>query len=380
VATARTAVRLVALLMTTAVLMSGLPSGAVHADPSRATEQAAAELERLNTVVDSAVEDFHDAEIAVAKAQRADAAARLALTQAQQRVSELQAGLADVAAAAYRSGGASPVLALIVSGSAEGFVEGASSLEHVARSKADRLAEFAVARRDLERQAAASARELTKLRALESRLAAKRAEIEAAVERQTALLKKLRAADKRREAAERAAAARAAAARAAEERARRAAAEAARVAASRATRSRTTDRADSDDGDDDSDGTSEPTAPVPSSGRGAIAVRFAYAQLGKPYRWAADGPGSYDCSGLTMAAWAAAGVSLSHSSRMQINEGRRVSWSQLQPGDLVFYGSPIHHVGIYIGGGRKIAAPQTGDVVKIASASRPDYVGATRPG
>jgi cell wall-associated NlpC family hydrolase len=361
--------------MTTTALLAGLPFAAVHADPSRATEQAAAELERLNTVVDSAVEDFHDAEIAVAKAKRADANARLSLSQAQQRVTDLQSGLEDVVAAAYRTGGANPVLSLIASGSAERFVDGAASLQHVARSKADRLAQFAAARQDLERRAAASARELAKLRELESRLAAKRAEIEAAVERQTALLARLRAADKRREAAERAAAARAAAARAAAERARReaAAAEAAEVRAreaSRATRSRT----------DSSSQDNQVSSPVPTSGRGAIAVRFAYAQLGKPYRWAADGPSSYDCSGLTMAAWAAAGVSLSHSSRMQINEGRRVSWSQLQPGDLVFYGSPIHHVGIYIGGGRKIAAPQTGDVVKISSASRPDFVGATRPG
>jgi cell wall-associated NlpC family hydrolase len=121
---------------------------------------------------------------------------------------------------------------------------------------------------------------------------------------------------------------------------------------------------------------------VPASGRAKLAVNFAYAQLGKPYEWAADGPGSYDCSGLTMAAWRAAGVSLPHSSGMQYGYGTHVSQSQLQPGDLVFFYSPISHVGLYIGGGKMIHAPRPGDVVKITSISGSymPYVGATRPG
>jgi cell wall-associated NlpC family hydrolase len=124
-----------------------------------------------------------------------------------------------------------------------------------------------------------------------------------------------------------------------------------------------------------------PPADVPASGRAGVAVAAAKAQLGKPYVWAADGPSSYDCSGLTMYAWAQAGVSLPHSSRMQISSGTQVSRSQLQPGDLVFYGSPIHHVAMYVGGGQIIHAPQAGDVVKYASLDMGlSYAGATRPG
>lgn len=107
-------------------------------------------------------------------------------------------------------------------------------------------------------------------------------------------------------------------------------------------------------------------------------MRSAYQQLGKRYVWAADGPDTFDCSGLTMFVWAKAGVSLSHSSRAQFNEGRRVSKSELRPGDLVFYGSPIHHVGIFIGGDQYIAAPQTGDVVRIKNINRRDWTGAVR--
>ena len=77
--------------------------------------------------------------------------------------------------------------------------------------------------------------------------------------------------------------------------------------------------------------------------------------------------------------WAKAGVSLPHSSKAQYSGGRKVAKSDWQPGDLVFYGSPIHHVGIYVGGGKMISAPQTGDVVKLQNAFRDDYVGAVRP-
>ena len=110
-----------------------------------------------------------------------------------------------------------------------------------------------------------------------------------------------------------------------------------------------------------------------------MAVRTAYAQLGDPYVWGADGPSSFDCSGLTMYSWAAAGVSLPHSSRAQYSSGRHVARSNLQPGDLVFFYSPISHVGIYIGGGQMIDAPHPGASVRITSISTMPYSGATRP-
>jgi peptidoglycan DL-endopeptidase CwlO len=114
---------------------------------------------------------------------------------------------------------------------------------------------------------------------------------------------------------------------------------------------------------------------APRSGVVDIALKY----LGCPYQWAASGPRRFDCSGFTMFVYAQVGVSLSHSSRSQINEGQRVSRANLQPGDLVFFGSPIHHVGMYIGGGRMVHAPHTGDVVSIDPAFRSDYAGACRP-
>ena len=116
------------------------------------------------------------------------------------------------------------------------------------------------------------------------------------------------------------------------------------------------------------------------SGKGAIVVRAAMSKLGAPYVWAAAGPNAFDCSGFTMWAWAQAGVSLPHSSRMQYAVLPKVSMSALQPGDLIFSYSPIHHVGIYIGGGNFIHAPHSGDVVKITAVAGYPVVGAGRPG
>jgi cell wall-associated NlpC family hydrolase len=110
------------------------------------------------------------------------------------------------------------------------------------------------------------------------------------------------------------------------------------------------------------------------------AVDFALAQLGKPYAFGAAGPHSYDCSGLTMAAWRAGGVSLPHLAAAQYHYGTHVGLAHLQPGDLVFMYHPIGHVSIYIGNGKVVSAPQTGENVKIVplAQQRRDIVGATR--
>ena len=107
--------------------------------------------------------------------------------------------------------------------------------------------------------------------------------------------------------------------------------------------------------------------PIPKiAGAHGKAVTFAFNQLGEPYHYGADGPGSWDCSGLTMMAWNAAGKSLPHNAAAQYSATARISKSALEPGDLVFYRN-LKHVAIYIGNNTIIAAPQTGDVVKKES-------------
>ena len=122
-----------------------------------------------------------------------------------------------------------------------------------------------------------------------------------------------------------------------------------------------------------------------SARMGNVVANWALSQLGKPYLWAADGPSSYDCSGLTMRAWEKAGVQIDHWTGTQWTSGPHVPLDELRRGDLLFFGAVtsnpgnIHHVGMYIGRGLMVHAPQTGDVVRIASMWRRDLVGATRP-
>jgi peptidoglycan DL-endopeptidase CwlO len=121
--------------------------------------------------------------------------------------------------------------------------------------------------------------------------------------------------------------------------------------------------------------------PAPPGGSGGlIALGFARAQLGKPYEWGATGPATFDCSGLTMQAWGAAGVVLPHFAAAQYAAVAHVAVADLQPGDLVFFGSDIHHVGIYAGGGQMIDAPFTGTVVRYDSIFWGDLLGGGRPG
>ena len=105
-----------------------------------------------------------------------------------------------------------------------------------------------------------------------------------------------------------------------------------------------------------------PPVSAPVAGGAATAVRVALSKLGDPYVFAAAGPNAFDCSGLTMYAWGQAGVSLPHNAAAQAADVQPISYGQLQPGDLVFYGSPIYHVGIYVGGGNVVEAnnPSTG--------------------
>ncbi|WP_280316298.1 bifunctional lytic transglycosylase/C40 family peptidase [Nocardia wallacei] len=136
-------------------------------------------------------------------------------------------------------------------------------------------------------------------------------------------------------------------------------------------------------------------APAPGSGdcrtiqaanpAAAQAISFACAQLGQPYVWGGDGPseGGWDCSGLTKAAYATVGIDLPRTTYDQIHVGPRIPEDQLQPGDLVFYGTDadVHHVGLYLGAGKKVEAPTFGVPVQVSDLRYPgdDYYGATRP-
>jgi len=129
----------------------------------------------------------------------------------------------------------------------------------------------------------------------------------------------------------------------------------------------------------------DPTTSAAPASVVSAALDFARAQLGKPYVWGATGPDSFDCSGLTQAAYAAAGVRLPRVAQDQWFAGPHVDLGAIQPGDLLFWASDtsapatIHHVAFYLGGGQILAAPHTGDVVKVEPLYLEGYLGAVRP-
>jgi cell wall-associated NlpC family hydrolase len=347
------------MLVATLCALTLLPRVAT-ADPSQSTLAAKRELARLNDEVSNATEDYDAAALALDAARR-DAARAQARVEAKQRaVLSLQEGIGGLVSAAYRgNGGVDPLLQLMTTATPETFLDRAGTLDAVSRNQASQMRGLRAARRALAQDQALAREKVAAADRIADGMARTKDRIEKAIARQKVLVAKLETEDARRERlAREAAARRAAQLAAAREAARR---KALIAAAARASRSR-----------------SASLYTGPASGRASVAVAEAYRQLGKPYRWAAAGPDEFDCSGLTMWVWAKAGVSLPHSSRAQFNEGHHVSQNELQPGDLVFFGSPIHHVGIYVGNGNMINAPETGDVVKVAPAFRSDYVGAVR--
>ena len=325
------------------VALSALPAATSHADPRPSLSEVQRQVDALNAQVDVAVEQYAQSKLALATAQRRSAVAQSRVRSAEEQLRSIRKAMAGVAAAAYKSGGTDQFVQLVNTSTPQTFLDRASSLNRIAAVQSVQLAAAATARHRLDSAHRDAAQVLAVQDAIARAMAGHKATIEAALAQEQHLLGSLKAEERARFNAQRAAEA--------------------RNAALRASRS----RADN------------PTYNGPASGRAGIAVAEAYRKLGSPYVWAASGPNSFDCSGLTMWVWGKAGVSLSHSAAAQYESNPHVSRANIQPGDLVFFGSPIHHVGIYIGNGQMISAPHSGDVVKVQQAFRSDYVGAARP-
>jgi cell wall-associated NlpC family hydrolase len=356
-------------------LVSGPAASAHGARASVKAQIAAAErhLHALNAQAEVATERYNAARIRLATSQRSAHAAQAQLAAAQTRLHRLQASVTAFAVAAYRGNTATSAMSTLASGSTKEFLNRMSSLQAISASESQTIAGEAAAQRTQEQAQVNAAAALTAQRSATAALAANRRQIVAAAAQEHTVLSNLQAKERRiiqrakRRAARRAA--RIAAARLAAQKA--AAAAAARQVASQPASQPSLPR---------------PATHVAASGGAATAVRWAYREIGKPYVWAAAGPNSFDCSGLTQYVWAKAGVYLGHYTGSQWNEGTHVSRSAVQPGDLVFFATntsdpgTIHHVGIYVGGGMMIDAPYTGVNVRKDYAFRSDFIGAVRPG
>jgi cell wall-associated NlpC family hydrolase len=319
----------VLLAVATALLIT-VPS-AGQADPTSITD-----------VQKKIGELYHDAEVATEQYngyQDRMRAAERELKVTQERVGEQQNQLDKLltengifATMAYRSGGVDQTLQLFLSDDPQQFLEQATMLDQLSAQQADALRRVEMARQDLLTIRAQATRQIGEIEQLQIAMTEKRDAIEASMRKANALLATLKLEQR---------------------------------AFLRSTGSLV----------------------VPDSikenlpgGRAGKAVTFAMDQIGEPYVWGATGPSSWDCSGLTLGAYRAAGVTLPRVAAAQAQVGVSVSKSHLQPGDLVFFYSPISHVGIYIGEGLMIHAPHPGDVVKVTAIDTMPFVAARRVG
>ncbi len=360
--------RLLAGVLLAALGIAVLP-GSAAADPAPSLAEVQQRVEALRQEAGDAAERYNDAKVGLSETNRRMRSAQNRYAVTLRHLDAMKVVVGRIAVASYKSGGMDPTVALVLADSPTSFLRQASDLSQLSKRQSTMLAGMEAARLQAAVDRKAVADQRARARALTSRIATEQSAVESRLTQARDLLAGLEAEQQARLLAQ-----------------QRAATRRALAARSEAPRSSRSDRPAGDGAGSDPapGGDAGAAAPgndseVAPSGRAMAAVRAAYAQLGDPYVWGADGPGSFDCSGLTMYAWAAAGVSLPHSSAAQYGAVRRVALSDLQPGDLVFYYSPISHVAIYIGGGKVIDAPYPGLSVHISGLHSMPLVGAGRP-
>lgn len=313
-----------------------------NAAPSADLLRVRQEVEQLQ---DDAAEAGENAQAAKVQLQRLRAQLNAVQQEADSQkavVEKIRNSLATIAVARYKSTGLGEGVELLFSSDPSLYLSSAGSLENITRKQAAQLRKFATAKQRLDATSLTVADKLRLVQAAEARYRAQAAQVKSKLEAAEKLLSKLEAKDRERlrkiqemDAAEREAYSR----------------EQAKLANT-------------------------------VSGRAGLALRYAVKQIGDNYVWGAAGPVRWDCSGLTMRAFEQAGVRLPHSSRAQFNYGRSIARNNLLPGDLVFFGTPISHVGIYIGKGKMVHAPRPGARVQIVEFGnyfgKKRYVGARR--
>jgi cell wall-associated NlpC family hydrolase len=297
-----------------------LPAEPAVAKPKQTLSQAKAELAKLNKEVDRLDDKYNKAKGEWQAAKAKLATLTKSVKEDQKTYDGLRQRVAQLAAAAYESGGQEGDLpTLAASKDPEDVLGDISMFTQLSRNRSTAVTQFLAAAQMLKRQQAEAQEATDDLASKKNVLVAQQKKIKKSVDTQQKLVDKL--------------------------------------------------------GGGPSSGPIGGTYTGPASGPTRVALQYAFSKLGDPYVFGGAGPNSFDCSGLTMMAWRQAGVSLSHYVPDQYNETRRVAKADLQPGDLVFFDG-LNHVGMYIGGGQFIHAPHTGTVVQKENLNGPYYSGA----
>lgn len=313
-----------------------------QAAPTTDLRAVRAQVEQLQEDAAEAGENAQAAKIQLAKLKKQLSSVQQQADVQRQSVESIRKSLATIAISRYKSTGLGEGLELLFSSDPSLYLSAAGSLENVTRKQAIELRKYATAKQRLDASTLTVSDKLKLVQAAEARYRAQAAQVGKKLAQAEKLLAKLEKEDRERllkiQAMD-------------EEERRKYSIEQAKLANA-------------------------------VSGRAGVALRYAVQQIGDNYVWGAAGPIKWDCSGLTMRSFQQAGVRLPHSSRAQFSYGRSITRSNLQPGDLVFFGSPISHVGIYIGKNKMVHAPRPGARVQIAEFGnyfgRKKYVGARR--
>ncbi|MFB7286320.1 C40 family peptidase [Actinacidiphila glaucinigra] len=347
----RAAVGLTTAALATVTLFGESASAAPASPDKPSITEVKAQVDKLFHQAEAATERYNGAkEQTEQQRTRADAL----LDQVARKTETLNTArrtIGEYAAAQYRGGGLDGTTTFLLTSDPQQFLDQAHLMDRLSDRQEHALETFRSEQAETTAKRSEAVESLQKLTEAQRRLSAEKTAVKQKLAAAQKLLNSLTAQEKARLAALEKKRQEEAAEKAAEIAAKE---KAAQEAAAKESGSST--------------GSSGSTAPASGTyaAKAAKAIEFARAQLGKPYVYGATGPNSYDCSGLTQAAWGAAGVSIPRVTYDQVDFGSRVSADQLQPGDLVFFYSDITHVGLYIGGGQMIHAPHTGSVVKIA--------------
>ncbi|MEU6377660.1 NlpC/P60 family protein [Streptomyces sp. NPDC046909] len=317
-------------------------AGTGHAEPNLTPAQVKAKVDKLYQEAEAATDKYNGAK---EKADAAEERLRTLRDEAARKTEKLNSArdaLGSMAAAQYREGGMDPSLQLALSSDPDRYLDGAEFVERAGTRQAASVASVRQQLREIEQLRGAAHIELASLKSRQAELKRHKKTITGKLDAARRLMAQLPTDE----------------------------------------RSGDVQRASRSGGAGAGAGARDTLLPAgdvqaPNS-RAAAAVSYAYSKLGSPYVWGATGPDAFDCSGLTQAAYRSAGISIPRTTYAQIDTGHRVSRSELQPGDLVFFYSAISHVGIYIGNGQMIHAPNPTAPVRIAPIDEMPFAGATR--
>ena len=325
---------LFAALLATAILFP------IPAHAAQTLIEVQAKVRDLQEQATTAAENAQAAKVQLNKLKKTLDSVQQQATQQGASVSELNKAIGAIAAEQYKSGPLSQSLELLFSSDPALYLSSAGSLAAVTRKKTADLKKFSVSTQRLNATTLTVSDKLALVRAAEAKFTKQLAIANGKLQEAEDLLAKLTAAE----------------------------------------RERLAKLNEDQENDDQQSSLADAGKYAGVSGRGGVAIKYALAQIGDKYVFGADGLTYWDCSGLTMRAFQAAGVSLPHSSRAQYGYGKAISRNDLLPGDLVFFGKPISHVAIYLGGDRMLHAPRSGSRVKIATfdMGRKPYIGARR--